>query len=149
MFQIQPDQGHFESVAIWKSTLYSFQGKRHKKVLYVFSRFSQMRTYCLFLAKKTCKTILLSLFNKNILKSFFPTKEGINHQVYGQCLADLLFVKLAPNNGLKTTVGPCTLAQSYHLWGLVVTKPVILSKKGINMTWCRYIGLQYIQRSAF
>ena len=49
----------------------------------------------------------------------------------------------------RDTVGPCTLAQSDHLWGLVVTKPVILSKKGINMTWCRYIGLQYIQRSAF
>ena len=47
------------------------------------------------------------------------------------------------------TVEPCTLAQSDHLWGLVVTKPVILSKKGINMTWCRYNGLQYIQRSAF
>ena len=49
----------------------------------------------------------------------------------------------------KITVEPCTLAQSDHLWGLVVTKPVILSKKGINMTWCRYNGLHYIQRSAF
>ena len=50
---------------------------------------------------------------------------------------------------LAYTVGPCTLAQSDHLWGHVVTKPVILSKKGIDMTWCRYIGLQYNQRSAF
>ena len=50
---------------------------------------------------------------------------------------------------VNNTVEPCTLAQSDHLWGLVVTKPVILSKKGINMTWCRYNGLQYIQRSAF
>ena len=55
--------------------------------------------------QKICKTILL-LVNaiKNILKSCVSsTKEGINHQVYGQCLADLLFVKLAPNNGLKTS----------------------------------------------
>ena len=50
---------------------------------------------------------------------------------------------------LENTVGPCTLAQSDHLWGLAVTKPMILSTKGINMTWCRYIGLQHIQKSAF
>ena len=49
----------------------------------------------------------------------------------------------------RVAVGPCTLAQSDHLWGLAVTKPMILSTKGINMTWCRYIGLQHIQKSAF
>ena len=32
------------------------------------------------------------------------------------------------------TVEPCTLAQSDYLWGLVVTKPMILSTKVINMT---------------
>ena len=47
------------------------------------------------------------------------------------------------------TVEPCTLAQSEHLWDLAVTKPMILSTKGINMTWCGYIGLQHIQKSAF
>ena len=47
------------------------------------------------------------------------------------------------------TVEPCTLAQSDHLWDLAVTKPMILSTKGINMTWCGYIGLQHIQKSAF
>ena len=59
------------------------------------------------------------------------------------------YIRGITEENLLDTVEPCTLAQSDHLWGLVVTKPVILSKKGINMTWCRYIGLQYIQRSAF
>jgi len=46
------------------------------------------------------------------------------------------------------TVEPCTLAQSDHLWGLAVTKPMILSTNVCNMTLVRSIGLQHNQKSA-
>ena len=40
------------------------------------------------------------------------------------------------NPNCRLTVEPCTFI-------------VILSTNGINMTWCGYIGLQHIQKSAF
>ena len=46
------------------------------------------------------------------------------------------------------TVEPCILEQIEHLWGPVVTKPMILLTKSSNMTLGRYIGLQHIQKSA-
>ena len=42
---------------------------------------------------------------------------------------ELVEKALAESAGMVTTVEPCTLAQSDHLWGLAVTKPMILSTK--------------------
>ena len=69
---------------------------------------------------------------------------------YVQTVSHFLIKRLEiKKNVVWCTVEPCTLAQSDHLWDLAVTKPMILSTKGINMTWCGYIGLQHIQKSAF
>ena len=53
---------------------------------------------------------------------------------------DLLF--------LCITVEPCIMDHIDHFWGRAVPKPIILSKRGSNMTLGRWIGLQHIKRSA-
>ena len=108
------------------------------------------------------------------LASSFSSVKSIVSWLHSSCIFIVLFqcsFWLSEDAGLHERWTFWTL-KSVYIWIITSKKPQVqsnpvlwpkviifgalwwpnqwfLSKKGINMTWCRYNGLQYIQRSAF